>query len=179
MTWPSKTDSVLVVVDMQTCFLRTYRDQDYVRDRIGAVNRAIQEARSRDIPVVFVEHEYVGALRQLVLRLFFKGLGTRAAADFPTDRRIQKSGADPLFTKTTGDSFSVRALAERLRKDGVRNVLLAGQDGDHCIPATARGGRRLGFNVIIIAPAIAAQDDGKWQLEKAALESAGVQIASL
>ncbi|MGD1030325.1 MAG: isochorismatase family protein [Opitutaceae bacterium] len=172
----SQTGGALFVVDMQACYLNLYKDQEYVERRIGSVNRAIREARAKGMPVIFIEHEFTGALMRLVSGLFLKGAGIRGRDGFHIDERVDKSAAEPVYLKTKEDLFSVNSLAERLKKDGIENVLLSGQDGLYCIKGSARGARRRGFKVSILDSCVLASNDRKWRLEKAALESEGVRI---
>jgi nicotinamidase-related amidase len=167
-----------MVVDMQTCYLNTYRNQDYLRERIGAVNRAISEARAHGLPVIFTEHEFTGFFTRLTIRLLMKGAGLRGCEGFSTDPRIDRSADDALYLKFKEDLFSVESLVERLRRDGVGRILLAGQDGMYCIKGSARGGRKLGYEVTVLDSGVLTCNERKWRAEKLALKSIGVRFAS-
>jgi len=169
--------SVLIVVDMQECYLNSYNDQEYVRGKIESVNRAIGEARGKGIPVIFMEHEYTGVAR-LVSKLFLKGAGIPGREGFHTDKRIDRSADEPVYLKTELDLFSVDSLSDRLKKDRIEDVILAGQDGIYCIQGSARGGRKRGFMISILDACVVSSNERKWRWHKAALESAGVRIVS-
>jgi nicotinamidase-related amidase len=171
------TGSVLIVVDMQACYLNLYKDQEYARRKIECVNRAISEARGRGMTVIFVEHEFAGFLTRMAIKLLMKGAGIRGCDGFPTDPRIDKSATDPLYLKFRGDLFSVDSLVGKLNKDGVSNILLAGQDGNYCIQESARGGKRLGYDITVLDSGVATNSEKRWRKEKAALESEGIRIA--
>ena len=170
--------SVLIVVDMQTCYLNLYKNQDYLRERIEAVNRAISEARGKGMTVIITEHEFTGFWTRLVIKLFMKGAGIRGCDGFSTDPRVDRSAADPVYLKFKEDLFSVDSLVERLTEEGAGRILLAGQDGMYCIKGSARGGRKRGYEVTVLDPGILTCNERRWRAEKAALESIGVRFAS-
>jgi biuret amidohydrolase len=172
------TGSALIVVDMQACYLNLYKDQEYARRKIECVNQAISEARGRGMPVIFVEHEFTGLLMRMVLKLFMKGAGIRGCDGFPTDPRIDKSPTEPLYLKFRENLFSVDSLVERLKRDRIGKVVLAGQDGIYCIQGSARGGKRLGYDITVLDPGVATNSEKRWRKEKAALESEEIRIAS-
>jgi nicotinamidase-related amidase len=174
----SQAKSVLIVVDMQTCYLNLYKDQDYPRSGIGAVNRAISEARAKGLPVIFTEHEFTGFWTCLGVRLLMKGAGIRGCDGFSTDPRIEKLETDSVYLKFKEDLFSVESLVERLRKEGVGRILLTGQDGMYCIKGSARGGRKLGYEVTVVDSGVLTCKERKWRAEKSALKSIGVRFAS-
>jgi len=70
-------------------------------------------------------------------------------------------------------------LAEVLRNDGVRNVVIVGLATDYCVKATALDALELGFSTTVVRDAVAAVDvepgDGDRALEE--LAAAGVTIA--
>jgi len=174
----SQIKSVLIVVDMQTCYLNLYKNQDYLRERIGSVNRAIREARGKGMTVIITEHEFTGFWTRLAIKLFTKGAGLRGCEGFSTDPRIDRSAAEPVYLKFKEDLFSVESLVEKLRKEGVGKIFLTGQDGMYCIKGSARGGRKLGFEVTVLDSGVLTCNERKWRAEKSALESIGVRFAS-
>ena len=173
-----KTKSVLIVVDMQTCYLNLFENQDYLRARIESVNRAILEARGKGMRVIITEHEFTGFWTRLVIKLFMKGAGIRGCDGFSTDPRIEKLDTDSVYLKFKEDLFSVESLVERLRKEGVGRILLTGQDGMYCIKGSARGGRKLGYEVTVVDSGVLTCKERKWRAEKSALKSIGVRFAS-
>jgi nicotinamidase-related amidase len=178
MQTDSAAKGVLIVVDMQTCYLNTYKNQDYLRERIESVNRAISEARAKGLPVIFTEHEFTGFFTSLTIRLFMKGAGLRGCEGFSTDPRIDRSADEPVYLKFKEDLFSVASLVERLRREGVGRILLTGQDGMYCIKGSARGGRKLGYEVTVLDSGVLTCNERKWRAEKSALKSIGVRFAS-
>lgn len=68
------------------------------------------------------------------------------------------------LAKTRDSAFFGTGLADRLRKIGVRRLILAGVTADLCVTATGRDAFAEDFEVVYARPAIAASDsDPAWR----------------
>jgi len=166
----------LFVVDMQSCYLKFYKDQKYVLNIIENVNKAVRSALSAGSPVFYVEHEYSSLFMRLVSKLFFQGAGLKTGLGFETDVRIQKTIGAMTYQKTKGDLFSIPEVLPTLKALKVSKVNLVGQDGIACIKDSALGGRHRGFHVAVADDCVATSSLQKWEKEKIKLKSAGVEL---
>lgn len=85
--------------------------------------------------------------------------GTPGAEFSPLlDRRqidsVISKGTDPQTDGYSG--FAATDLAEQLRREGIRRIFVCGLATDYCVKATAVEGVANGFEVVVIADAIAA-----------------------
>lgn len=67
---------------------------------------------------------------------------------------------DTVLTKSSMDTFATTDLAQRLRRLGVRTVVVAGVYSDACVESTARNAAELGYPVFVAEDACAAWDPG-------------------
>lgn len=91
---------------------------------------------------------------------------------------VISKGTDPATDGYSG--FAGTDLAERLRGDGARRLFICGLATDYCVKATALEGIAHGFEVCVIADAIAAVNLAPGDEEAAleALRRGGVQLIS-
>jgi nicotinamidase-related amidase len=66
--------------------------------------------------------------------------------------------AEPLITKSVHSAFIGTELADRLRRDAVRRLVLFGIATDHCVSTSARHANNLGWEIIIVSDACATFD---------------------
>ena len=65
---------------------------------------------------------------------------------------------EPVITKHFPNSFGRRNLLDRLRNDGVEQLVIAGAMSHMCIDATTRAAFDLGFRCIVVEDACATRD---------------------
>ena len=80
------------------------------------------------------------------------------------------------FDKDQCSAFDETGLDQRLHRDGVQSLIVAGLALDVCVRETALDARRLGFGVTVIAGACRAVDQNRAQRVLEELEGAGVVI---
>ena len=68
--------------------------------------------------------------------------------EVPADAIIVDKGTDP--DKEAYSGFSGTALAEELRKRGVRRIFVSGLATEYCVEQTALDGLRNGFKVVLV-----------------------------
>lgn len=71
---------------------------------------------------------------------------------------VKPQGREPLIIKNVNCSFIGTDLEERLRKKGIKRVVIVGLTTDHCVSTTARIADNLGFEVIVVSDATATFD---------------------
>lgn len=94
--------------------------------------------------------------------------------ELPEDTTIVRKGTRP--DREAYSAFSETHLAERLRKQGVRRLFVAGLATDYCVRATVLDALREGFEVWLLIDAVRAVDvhpgDGERALEEMAAAGA-------
>ena len=65
---------------------------------------------------------------------------------------------EPVITKRFPNSFRETGLEERLRDDGVEELVICGMMSHICVDATVRAAFDLGFSCIVIHDACATRD---------------------
>ena len=83
---------------------------------------------------------------------------------------VQPDNGEPVITKNVNSAFIGTDLEARLRKAGIRQVVLAGLTTDHCVSTSTRMAANLGFETFIVSDATATFDrngpDGRrWSAE--------------
>jgi nicotinamidase-related amidase len=72
---------------------------------------------------------------------------------------------EPIIQKSVNSAFIGTDLESRLKKNGLRTVVLVGLTTDHCVSTTARMAGNLGFDTYVVSDATATFDrvgpDGK------------------
>lgn len=111
----------------------------------------IKKARSADVPVIYVQHNDPGLIK-----------GT----DFwQIHQSITPEVDDFVVQKWAPDSFHETKLLEVLKNKGIKNLVIAGNQTEHCIDATTRSASNLGFDVILAKDA-----HGTWDSEAMSAE---------
>lgn len=106
----------------------------------------IQKARDAEIPVIYVQHNDESLVK-----------GT----DFwQIHETIRPHEGDAIIQKWTADSFHETNLLDVLNNNGIRHLVIAGNQTEHCINATTRNASKHGFTITL------AQDaHGTWDSE--------------
>jgi nicotinamidase-related amidase len=147
----------LVVVDVITDFQHSDGEKllESFRARQPALRAAIAQARSRGVPVVYVNDgsdawgaDLGGWVRATIERTPDPDLLT-AVAPHPGDIFLRK----PRYS-----AFDHTALAIILDELAIERVLLAGAATEMCVVQTAIDARELGLKVTILAAACASVD---------------------
>lgn len=137
----STKGSVLLIVDAQVGVLATAWESDRV---IGNLERLVDKARTRGVPVVWVQHEN----RQLVV-------GSDAWKIVPS---LVPGDEELILRKRYNSSFADSELDPTLKELGVSNIVLAGAATNWCIRATAYAAVDRGYNLTLVADAHTTED---------------------
>jgi nicotinamidase-related amidase len=129
--------SVLLVVDAQRGVMREAWDAPRV---IANIVRAVDRARARGVPVVWVQHSDDDELR----------LGS---ADWEWVPELQRAAAEPLVHKRFNSSFEQTGLERELAAAGATHIALAGAATNWCIRATAYAALDRGYDLTLIEDA--------------------------
>ncbi len=129
----------LLVIDMQSGI---FEDFDYVLDYqnelFEIVNHAIDQARNKNIPILFVQHTES------------EGLVEDSDA-WQLDRRLHKEKNDFVFSKHHSDAFWDTPLMSYCDQHSIDELILCGVQSDYCIDTSVRSAHRLGYKVQLIS----------------------------
>src|SRR5215210_5708715 len=135
----------LLVIDVQ----RAFDDGSWGARNNPEAEARIAEAlagwREQGAPVIHVRHESTEPEGRFVP-------GTPAFEFKPEALPLD---GEPVITKNVNSAFIGTDLEERLRRDGVEAVAIAGLTTDHCCSTTARMAANLGFETWMLADATA------------------------
>jgi nicotinamidase-related amidase len=135
------------------------------RERHGALLRALEDARARNLPVVYANDNFGvwdGDARRLVEEARSGEAGELVGSIAPRD-------GDLFVVKPRYSAFDHTPLVLILRELEVERILLAGAATEMCVVQTAIDAREEGFKVTILADACATTDP---QIERLALRYA-------
>jgi nicotinamidase-related amidase len=114
-----------------------------------AARRALDTFRESGEPVVHLQHIWNSADAP-----FFRA-GTDGIAIHPL---VAPAEGETLITKDEPNGFLGTALEEKLRADGIDELVVAGMMSSMCVDATVRAGADLGFGMTVLHDACAAPD---------------------
>jgi nicotinamidase-related amidase len=92
------------------------------------------------------------------------------------DDRISIGPRTQIFTKTQGDAFSNPQLLEFLSARQIKEITIIGVFAEGCVLATVMRALRLGFEVKVVADAIASDSKAKTARALAKMERAGATV---
>lgn len=128
--------SVLLVVDVQVGVMRDAWDAPRI---IQNINTAVQKARARGVPVIWVQH----ADAELVY----------ASPDWQLVPELLPAEGDPRIFKQFNSAFEQTSLEEILSRLGVTHIVLAGASTNWCIRATAYAALERGYDLTLLKDA--------------------------
>ena len=127
---------VLLVVDVQVGVMSEAWDAPRI---IGNVSRAVERARARNVPVIWVQHSG-------------KDLAY-GSPEWQWVREVTPAEGETLIHKEFNSSFERTALDEELARIGATHIALAGAATNWCIRATAYGALDRGYDLTLIKDA--------------------------
>ena len=134
------TNAVLLPVDMQQAFDASPwpRRWNSAVDRNG---QAVLAAwRSQGLPIIHVRHDSVTP-------------GSSLAPGHAFRPGFEPQGGEPVVSKSVNAAFIGTDLDLRLRRLGIRTVVVFGISTDMCVSTTIRVGANLGYEMILVEDA--------------------------
>jgi nicotinamidase-related amidase len=132
----SGNTSVLLVVDVQNGVMSEAWDAPRV---IANVSRAVERARERRVPVVWVQH----TSEEL----------PRGSPQWRWVPELVPAKGEMLIHKQFNSSFEQTALDDELARLGATHIALAGAATNWCIRATAYGALDRGYDLTLVKDA--------------------------
>lgn len=140
----------LLVVDVQNAVVANAHRRD---DVIANINTLIDNARARQVPVIWVQH---------------------SDDDLPENSdgwryvpELQRQESEPLVHKRYGDSFEDTTLESELAQRGVGRLVVTGAQTDACIRSTIHGAFTRGYDTILVGDAHTTEDLSRYGLPPA------------
>jgi len=112
-----------------------------------AAKQALDRFRETGEPIVHMQHIWDGPDAP-----FFKK-GTAGTEIYPL---VAPADGETVIQKDEANSFLGTALEEKLRADGIDELVVAGMMSSMCVDATVRAGADLGFGMTVIHDGCAA-----------------------
>jgi nicotinamidase-related amidase len=135
-TLPGRTNTALLVIDVQNGVVDGAHERDAVVSRIGSL---VDRARDADVPVIWVQH---------------------TDEDMPADSEawqyvpeLKQRDGEPLVHKHYGDSFEDTELEQLLAERGVGHLVVTGAQSDQCIRCTLHGAFTRGYDATLVGDA--------------------------
>ena len=140
-TLPDRPNTALLVVDVQNAVVADAHRRDEV---IANINTLIDNARARQVPVIWVQHcdDHLPK-------------NSEGWAYVP---ELQRQESEPLVHKSYGDSFEDTTLEAELAQRGVGRLVVTGAQSDACIRATIHGAFTRGYDTTLVSDAHTTED---------------------
>ncbi len=175
-----RAGTALLIIDVQKDFTKEVGSRkwepDYLRSRIEQINALAGQARRDNWPIIVIRQVYKGWYTNLLVRLLGGGLGAKGSDGLQLDPRITVE-PDLDLEKSISDAFGEQTLSEYLKARQIDHLVITGLDGNACVKNTAIGAINRGYRVELHDPAILAQNQKAWKLQKEALQEMGAVVS--
>jgi nicotinamidase-related amidase len=135
-TLPGRTNTALIVIDVQNGVVDGAHDRDAVVSRIGSL---VGRARDAEVPVIWVQHTDEDL-----------PVGSDEWQYVP---ELTHADGEPLVQKQYGDSFEDTELEQLLAERGVGHLVVTGAQSDQCIRSTLHGAITRGYDATLVSDA--------------------------
>ena len=144
-TLKNRPSTALLVVDVQTGFVRGNHERDAVVATIGSV---VDKERRERVPVIWVQHSDEGT--------------KKGSDDWQIVSELSPDDADPHVEKLYGDAFEDTDLEDVLSGLGVGRLVVVGAQTDACIRSTLHGAFVRGYDATLVSDAHTTEDQTPW-----------------
>jgi nicotinamidase-related amidase len=145
-----RPNTALLVVDVQNAVVANAHRRDEV---IENINTLIDNARARQVPVIWVQHSDDEILEN--------------SEGWQYVPELQRQESEPLVHKKYGDSFEDTTLESELSQRGVGRLVVTGAQTDACIRATIHGAFTRGYDTVLVSDAHTTEDFSQYGLPPA------------
>ena len=132
----------LVVIDIQNDITKHYRDI------VGNINKAIDQAVSDGMHVIYIKHNNFTASTRT-----FKP-GTRGEELAPELKVVSKN----IFVKTKSNALTSEAFVTFIAENGITEFYIAGADATACVKSTCFNMRKAGYTVHVLSDCVTSYD---------------------
>ena len=161
--------AALLVMDMQKEF-------EHHQKILEPVNKAIELFASKKDAIIYIKTEYDRS--DYILNFIRKNSAVKGSPAIEFSENLKMASGN-IFSKNRMDAFSNSALDEFLLKNEIGRIYIAGLDGCYCVNKTTRAALNRGYDVTLIADAIAAKSDEKFAAAISELKALGAKAMTL
>ncbi|HYD57962.1 MAG TPA: cysteine hydrolase family protein [Burkholderiales bacterium] len=142
-------DTALLIIDIQNDYFPGGAMELEGSDAAGAnAGKVLQKFRNENLPVIHVRHLSVRPGATFFLP------GTKGA---DIHGSVTPASGEVVVEKNFPNSFRSTALEEQLKKQGVKNLVVAGMMTHMCVDATVRHAADLGYKITLLGDACATR----------------------
>lgn len=141
-------DAALIIVDVQEGLDDPKLGRRSNPDAEANAGRLLAAWRRTERPVFHVQH--LSTRPESSLRPGQPGVEIKAA--------VRPGPGEPVIEKQVNGAFVGTDLEDRLRRQGIATLVIAGLTTDHCVSNTTRMANDLGFRTYLVGDATAAFD---------------------
>ena len=156
-------NKALVIIDIQNDITNNYKEI------LGNINQAIDWAVNQAIHVIYIRHENLSD-------------GTRTFKPNTTGAELvpeMKMGSKNVVTKTKGNALTSEEFSDFIRKNEIRDFIIAGADAVACVKSTVFNLRKENYGVHVLSDCITSYDKRKIDEMLRYYESKGSNIIRL
>lgn len=140
-TLVNRPNSAVVVIDVQNGVVSTAHDRDGVISRIASL---VERARSRCVPVIWVQHN--------------DGELIRGSDEWQIVNELRPRADEPVVHKSYNDSFEETTLELELAERGVGQLVVVGAQTEWCVRSTLHGAITRGYDALLVSDAHTTED---------------------
>lgn len=140
-TLAGRTTTALIVVDVQTAVMAHVHDRSGVISRIRGI---VERCRSRETPVVWVQHND----DELV----------RGSDGWKIVDELTPLSAEPVVHKSYNDAFEQTSLEDELAARSIGSLIVVGAQTEWCIRSTLHGAIARGYDALLVSDAHTTTD---------------------
>jgi nicotinamidase-related amidase len=144
-TLPDRSESALVVIDVQNDVVRHAHQRDEV---VANIRRLVERARADDVPVVWVQHGDDDL--------------PHGSDGWELVPELDPRDDEPLVHKSYGDSFEGTDLEAILAERNVGRLVVTGAQTDQCVRSTLHGAFVRGYDVTLVGDAHTTEDNSAY-----------------
>lgn len=144
----------LLIIDVQNAMIAVDNPVYQANEKIQAIQSLIQKATSKNVPIIYVQHNETGSE--------FEN-GTKTWEIF---EGIKPQENDYIIQKTKADSFYETPLKEVLDQNKIDQLVIVGMQTENCVNATSTRAVVLGYDVTLIKDAHSTWDSENQSAEE-------------
>ncbi|WP_065410947.1 isochorismatase family protein [Pseudobacillus wudalianchiensis] len=131
----------LIIIDMQEIFFLEEKNYLYQhKTLLKNVNRLINWARTKEIPIIFIQHTDLDS----------SGDMAKGKCAWELHKGLHRKSDDIVIEKITWDAFYQTTLEETLKKLGIEQLIFAGAQTEFCLDTTIRNAYSKGYQQNIL-----------------------------
>lgn len=130
--------SALFIVDVQQALFETIPAPYEADEVIDRINRLIEQARTKGVPIFFNQYQLPGFLDQ-------------GSEGWQLHPRLLQEPDDVFIHKTTADPFNSTDVNIQLKALGISDLIICGYASEFCVDTNVRRANGLGYTIQLVA----------------------------